>query len=61
MFELGVEKAMAENRSREILRSQADAFLDGSMSVEASEGSLQQMQALYEEVTRRSLSRREVL
>jgi len=61
VFELGVEKAMAENRSREILRSQADAFLDGSMSGEASEGSLQQMQALYEEVTRRSLSRREAL
>lgn len=59
VFELGVEKAISENNSRQYLQSQADEI--PQLEAVPAQDSLQRMAALYEDVIKRVSSRREAL
>ena len=59
VFELGVEKAISENNTRQYLQSQADEI--PQLEAVPAQDSLQRMAALYEDVIKRVSSRREAL
>ncbi len=61
VFELGVEKAIAQNNSRQYLQSQADEIPELEHPSAAVQDSLRKMAALYEDVIGRVNSRRDAL
>jgi len=62
IFELGVEKALAENNSRQVLQSQADEIPEREAPpVDLDSESMRRISVLYEDVTERLARRREAL